>query len=82
MQDLRLLLHGLMQKKEEVPKRRADCYYLQRTSDFPVNLLVWVYRPQTTGPRGDQLADRKLVLEWAGPYMYKGMASSAMAKIA
>ena len=31
-------------------------------------------------PEGDKLENRKLVIEWAGPYLFEGMVNPSMAK--
>ena len=73
MQDLQALLSGIVQKNEEAASWQVKCYYLQRTSDLLIKSWVWVYLKI----KGDQLANHKLALEWAGPYIYKSMAKIA-----
>ena len=31
---------------------------------------VYIYAPHTSPPEGDALANRKLLLDWAGPYLF------------
>ena len=49
---------------------------------LPNNLWVWVYNPQASPPEGDKLDNRKLSVQWAGPYIIEGMKNDSMAKVA
>ena len=49
---------------------------------LPINSLVWVYNPRASPPEGDKMENCKLSIEWAGPYLFKGMINPSMACIA
>ena len=62
--------------KEE---KKAECYYLQ--FNLLVNSLVWLYCPQVAPAEEDGLANCKLAIDWAGPYLYQTMKNAVIAKL-
>ena len=53
-----------------------------RTTQIPINSWVWVYNLQARLPEGDKIDNRKLAVDWAGPYLYEGMSNKCMARVA
>ena len=69
LREIQGLLSGAVQRNSEEAYRRAAQDYMQRVLDLEENTWVYVYAPHASPPYGDALANRKLSLDWAGPYM-------------
>ena len=82
LRDMQEIIRGIVARNQGEAHRRAAKYYLMRAVSIPVNSWVWVHNPRATPPEGDKLQNRKLAMDWAGPYLFEGMASPTMARVA
>ena len=76
------LIRSIVTKNQDDAHRKACKYYLMRTVSLPLNSWVWVHNPRASQPEGDRLENRKLSVDWAGPYLFEGMINSTMAQVA
>merc|ERR1712055_400794 len=82
LKEIQDLLGGVVKRNSEEAHRRTAQYYMQRTLNLEEHTWVYVHAPQAGPPYGDTLANRKLSLDWAGPYLFLRMTEdSAMAVI-
>ena len=78
---MQTLICDIMVKNQNEAYRRAAKYYLMRTLQLPVNSWIWVYNPRTSPPDGDNLDNRKLSIQWAGPYIYEDRTNDESGQI-
>ena len=67
----------MVKRNSEEAHRRTAQYYMQRALNLEDNTWVYVHAPQAGPPYGDTLANRKLSLDWAGPYLFLRMKENS-----
>ena len=82
LREMQELIKGVVACNQGEAHRRAAKYYLMRVVLLPANSWVWVNNPWASPPEGDELQNHKLAVECAGPYLFEGMASPLMARVA
>ena len=82
LQDVQKLLRGVVDRNCRAAQRRTARYYKNKTKFLVENTWVYVHRPGARPPEGDKLANRKLAIEWAGPYLFLRMENDATCVVA
>ena len=82
LQDVKRLLTGMVERNTAKAHQQAARYYRDRTIGLAEGTWVYVYRPGTGAPQGDQIANRKLAVEWARPYRFLRMINDTLALVA
>ena len=67
-----------MQIKHEANAIKTARYYTGEAKSFPLGSLVWWNQPSMDKKDGDRIPNRKLRLQWSGPFIFRGAVNDTM----